>query len=154
MSIGRVSFVRQVWGDMLHRGGIEKAVLPNLQILCASQNYAQAQLKIDKTHTNRLGIIHGGVLSTLVDVGGSLALAANGYFMTGVTTDLSTTFLAAGGQPGHTILLDCYCQRVGRTMAFTFVEIKDNVSGKLVARGNHTKYIANAAKSEKNVVFT
>lgn len=154
MSLTRVNFVRQVWSDMLHRGGIEKAALPRLQIICAQRNYVQASLEIEKLHTNRLGIIHGGVLSTLVDIGGSLALASNGFFMSGVTTDLSTTFLASGGKPGSQILIDCFCQRLGRTMAFTFVEIKDPASGALLARGNHTKYIANAIKSERNVTFS
>jgi acyl-coenzyme A thioesterase 13 len=38
---------------------------------------------------NRLQTIHGGTLASLVDLGGSLAVASTGRFATGVSTDLN-----------------------------------------------------------------
>ncbi|GJD01236.1 thioesterase superfamily protein [Colletotrichum higginsianum] len=47
------------------------------------------ELAIQKEHTNRLSTIHGGTLASLVDLGGSLAVASKGRFMTGVSTDIN-----------------------------------------------------------------
>jgi acyl-coenzyme A thioesterase PaaI-like protein len=38
---------------------------------------------------NRMKSIHGGTIASLVDLGGSLAVASTGRFATGVTTDLN-----------------------------------------------------------------
>jgi acyl-coenzyme A thioesterase PaaI-like protein len=47
------------------------------------------ELDIQKEHTNRLNILHGGTLACMTDLGGSLAVASRGLFATGVSTDLS-----------------------------------------------------------------
>lgn len=152
-AMNRIAFVRLVWQNMLANGGMEKLLVPKLQITDVRSRFVRAELSIEAAHTNRLKIIHGGVLSALVDIGGSLALASEGMFMTGVTTDLATTFLAPGGKVGENITIDCYLNKLGRSMAFTSVNI-GHLQGnelKLAARGNHTKYIVNALKSEQNV---
>lgn len=138
---------------MLKNGGVEKQLVPGLEITAARSRFVRAELKIEPSHTNRLGIVHGGVISTLVDIGGSLALASEGMFMTGVTTDLATTFLASSGKVGDKVTIDCSLDKFGRSMAFTSVKI-GHLEGQdliLAARGNHTKYIVNALKSEQNV---
>jgi acyl-coenzyme A thioesterase 13 len=38
---------------------------------------------------NRLKILHGGTIASMVDLGGSLAVASKGYYSTGVSTDLN-----------------------------------------------------------------
>lgn len=38
---------------------------------------------------NRLKIIHGGTIASMVDLGGSLAVASMGLYATGVSTDLN-----------------------------------------------------------------
>ena len=65
--------------------------------------------------------------------------------MTGVTTDLSVTYLRPGGTVGDIIHIDAECDRLGRRMAFTRVTFKeyennDRVSGRVFARGSHTKF--------------
>lgn len=40
---------------------------------------------------NRLKILHGGTIASMVDLGGSLAVASMGLYATGVTTDMSST---------------------------------------------------------------
>lgn len=151
----RLKFVQSVWKDMVARGGVEKALLPHMQISQANANFVRAELTVDNAHLNRLGSVHGGVVSTLVDVGGSLALASRGMFMTGVTTDMSSTFMSHVGKPGDRLRIDCHLDKMGRTMAFTFVQVY-RLAGdeyQLVARGSHTKYISSALKSDRNVTF-
>jgi len=43
----------------------------------------------DEHAKNRLGTLHGGTLASIVDLGGSLAVASMGRFATGVSTDLN-----------------------------------------------------------------
>lgn len=40
---------------------------------------------------NRLNILHGGTIASMVDLGGSLAVASMGLYSTGVSTDLNGT---------------------------------------------------------------
>jgi acyl-coenzyme A thioesterase 13 len=51
--------------------------------------------------------IHGGTIASLVDLGGSLAVASTGRFMTGVSTDLNGMYGLNGG-----FLVDCACIRI------------------------------------------
>jgi acyl-coenzyme A thioesterase 13 len=49
---------------------------------------------------NRLKTIHGGTLASLVDLGGSLAVASTGRFATGVSTDLNGMYDTCCSLPG------------------------------------------------------
>jgi hypothetical protein len=46
-----------------------------------------------------------------VDLGGSLAVASRGLFSTGVSTDLSVTYLNSGGKVGDTIKAVVTCDK-------------------------------------------
>lgn len=76
-----------------------------LRIVNASEGKVDFELEITKDHTvrspfpcsvpkltmaqNRLKIIHGGTIASMVDLGGSLAVASMGLYATGVSTDLN-----------------------------------------------------------------
>ncbi|KAG0657761.1 hypothetical protein C6P46_006228 [Rhodotorula mucilaginosa] len=112
---------------------------------------------------NRLQGLHGGVIASLVDTMGSLALASRGLYMTGVSIDMSQTFVR-GAKLGQTVRIQSELVNMGKTLAYTRVELHDAESGKLLAyaeitpppppAGSHTKYIADALKSDKNVKFS
>ncbi len=60
-------------------------------------------MPVEQKHVNSLSTLHGGVISSLVDVGGSLAIAAKRQIeYTGVSTDLSVSFVSSG-KLGETI---------------------------------------------------
>ncbi|KAG0076565.1 hypothetical protein BGZ93_004844 [Podila epicladia] len=80
---------------------------------------------------NRLGGCHGGLLSTIVDIGGSLAIAAENMEATGVSTGIEES--------------NSRCDKIGGTLAYTTVEITAN--GKVVVLGRHTKYVRLAHRS-------
>lgn len=69
------------------------------------------ELDIEKEHTNRLGILHGGTIASMVDLGGSLAVASRGLFSTGVSTDLNVTYLNSGGKIGDLIQGEVVCDK-------------------------------------------
>ncbi|KAF9372863.1 hypothetical protein CPC16_002192 [Podila verticillata] len=91
---------------------------------------------------NRLGGCHGGLLSSIVDIGGSLAIAAENMHATGVSTDLNVSFVS-GAKLGDKLIIaslnNSRCDKIGGTLAYTSVEITAN--GKVVVLGRHTKYV-------------
>ncbi|QUC23772.1 uncharacterized protein UV8b_08013 [Ustilaginoidea virens] len=135
------SFTRAVMRSFMAESGLEPRLLgPRLRILSAQPGRVDFELDIHKDHTNRLGTIHGGTLASLVDLGGSLAVASTGRFKTGVSTDLNVTYLAPGGAPGDTLKATAVCEKIGKTLAFTTVTFT-NSKGQVAARGSHTKYV-------------
>lgn len=64
-------------------------LLPQLRVTAARPGVVNFELDIEKQHTNRLNILHGGTIASMVDLGGSLAVASRGLFATGVSTDLN-----------------------------------------------------------------
>ena len=46
--------------------------------------------------------MHGGLILSLTDTLGSLAVASKGQFMTGVSTDIGTSFVRPAGRVGDT----------------------------------------------------
>ncbi|OJD18114.1 hypothetical protein AJ78_01832 [Emergomyces pasteurianus Ep9510] len=129
-----LKFVQSVWQSFRTTSGLEPRLLDNLRVTAARPGVVNFELDIQKEHTNRLGILHGGTIASMVDLGGSLAVASRGLFSTGVSTDLNVTYLNSGGKVGDKIL------------AFT------NTQNELLARGSHTKFVAIAFKDPKNIV--
>ena len=82
-----------------------------LRVTAASPGKVCFELSIQKQHTNRLGILHGGTIASMVDLGGSLALASRGLFSTGVSTDLNVTYLNSGGKIGDVIRGEVACDK-------------------------------------------
>ncbi|KAH8913397.1 Thioesterase/thiol ester dehydrase-isomerase, partial [Atractiella rhizophila] len=111
-------FVRQVWASFLKTNGHDATCFPNLQIISAKPGYVKASLKVEPYNVNRLGTLHGGLIGSLVDTMGSLSVASKGLFMTGVSTDISTTYLKSS-KPGDTIICETSLLNLGKTMAFT-----------------------------------
>ncbi|EBA27194.1 PaaI_thioesterase family protein [Aspergillus fumigatus A1163] len=153
-------FVRSVWESFRATSGLEPRLLDNyrtsvsgytnsrsqLRVTAARPGTVNFELDIQKEHTNRLSILHGGTIASMVDLGGSLAVASRGLFATGVSTDLNVTYLSSGGKVGDKI------QAVlGKTLAYTNIKFM-NSKGEVFARGSHTKYIALAWKDPKNIV--
>ena len=138
-----------------------------MKITAAMPGKVNFELPIEKQHTNRLGILHGATIATMVDTSGSLALASRGLYSTGVSIDLNVTYLNSGGKIGDTIRGEVTCDKcrslplllldsadamisVGKTLAFTSVRFI-NKNNEIVARGSHTKYVSFAWKDEKNI---
>lgn len=51
-------------------------------------------------------VLHGGVILSLTDTMGSLAIATKGQWMTGVSTDISASFVKPGGKLGDKVLIE------------------------------------------------
>ncbi|GAA5918176.1 hypothetical protein JCM6882_002318 [Rhodosporidiobolus microsporus] len=97
--------------------------------------------------------LHGGLIASLVDTMGSLALASRGMFMTGVSTDINITYVR-GAALDEVVQIRSELVNMGKTLAYTRTELTSGKTGKLLAYGSHTKYIADARLSPKNVKFS
>ncbi|KAJ5741366.1 esterase [Penicillium manginii] len=144
-------FVRSVWESFRATSGLEPRLLNNLQVTAARPGTVNFELLIQKEHTNRLNILHGGTIASMVDLGGSLAVASRGLYATGVSTDLNVTYLNSGGKVGDKILAEVTCDKFGKTLAYTNIRFT-NTKGDVVARGSHTKYVTLAWKDPQNIV--
>ncbi|KAK3384689.1 HotDog domain-containing protein [Lasiosphaeria ovina] len=140
-------FVRSVLKSFMAESGLEPRLFgSHLRVTDASEGKVEFELDITKDHTNRLKIIHGGTIASMVDLGGSLAVASMGLYATGVSTDMNITYLSGGGKIGEKIQGTATCEKIGKTLAFTTVTFR-NQKGELAARGSHTKYVTQAWKA-------
>ncbi|RYP49940.1 hypothetical protein DL768_004476 [Monosporascus sp. mg162] len=140
-------FVKTVLKSFMAESGLEPRLLPHLRVTNAVEGKVDFELDITKDHTNRLKILHGGTIASMVDLGGSLAVASKGLFATGVSTDLNVTYLSGGGKIGDKIQATATCDKMGMTLAYTSVVFK-NSKGELAARGSHTKHVSKAWQAQ------
>ncbi|KAL2266012.1 hypothetical protein VTJ83DRAFT_5364 [Remersonia thermophila] len=146
------AFVSRVLNSFKNESGLESRLFRNsLRILNAKTGTVTMELEVQPHHTNRLQILHGGTIASLVDLGGSLAVASRGYYATGVSTDLNVSYLSSGGKVGNRLKIAASCDKIGKTLAFTRVAFYDE-SDNLVARGSHTKFIAQAVQGNEPFV--
>ncbi|CAH0014699.1 hypothetical protein V2G26_008764 [Clonostachys chloroleuca] len=136
-------FTKAVVRSFMKESGLEPRLLGEnrFRVLSASNGRVDFELDLHRDHTNRLQSLHGGTLASLVDLGGSLAVASTGRFATGVSTDLNVTYLSPGGRAGDLLKGTATCDKIGKTLAYTTVTFT-NSKGQLAARGSHTKYVA------------
>ncbi|QKX54895.1 uncharacterized protein TRUGW13939_01985 [Talaromyces rugulosus] len=146
-----LKFVNSVWQSFRATSGLEPRLLNNLRVTAARPGTVNFELNIEKDHTNRLNILHGGTIASMVDLGGSLAVASRGLYSTGVSTDLNVTYLSSGGKVGDTIRAEVSCDKFGKTLAYTSIKFL-NDKDQVFARGSHTKYVALAFKDPQNIV--
>ncbi|CAO2647976.1 Nn.00g088980.m01.CDS01 [Neocucurbitaria sp. VM-36] len=156
-----LKFVRSVWESFRANSGLEPRLLDGLEklttvfgklrVTSAVPGRVKFELDIQKEHTNRLNILHGGTIASMADLGGSLAVASRGLFATGVSTDLNVTYLSSGGKIGDLIKAEVTCDKFGKTLAYTSINFT-NTKGEVFARGSHTKYVALAWKDPNNIV--
>jgi acyl-coenzyme A thioesterase 13 len=57
--------------------------------------------------------VHGGLIMSLTDTLGSLAVASQGQYMTGVSTDISTSFVKPAGKPGDELKMTATLTAMG-----------------------------------------
>ena len=71
---------------------------------------------------------------SLTDTLGSLAVASKGHFMTGVSTDIGTSFIKPAGGVGDRLYGKAMVTAMGKSLAYTRVDFT-NDKGALVAYG-------------------
>ncbi|KAJ6559178.1 HotDog domain-containing protein [Mycena vulgaris] len=146
-------FTRRVWKSFLENKGHDTQCFPNLKIHNATPGIVTASLKVEPYNLNRVGVLHGGLIMSLTDTVGSLVVATKGQFMTGVSTDIGTSFCRPSGRVGDIVHVKAELIGMGKSLAYTRVEFT-NPDGLLLAYGHHTKYVGKSSEHPKNVKFS
>ena len=95
-------------------------------------------IKLEGRHMNPGGVLHGGVLTTLMDEATAHAIATvRGLEAPLATVDMNVSFLAAA-RPGDELECEARTLRVGRAVAFAEAEVRRRGRGDLVAKGRFT----------------
>ncbi|KAJ9054591.1 hypothetical protein DSO57_1012657 [Entomophthora muscae] len=137
--------VQKAWQACVQSGGFDSALSSNLRIVSVSEEgEVICQFKVENDHLNVYNGLHGGYISTLIDIGGSLAITYKGGFASGVSTDLSVSFISTA-TAGDLITVRSRCDKLGKSMAYSTTEIlKKNPktqADELIACGRHTKFV-------------
>ena len=104
-------------------------------------------LTVTESLANNFGTLHGGAVSTLVDVAGTLALLGRDPTRPGVSVEMNQSF-CSGAQIGQTLSVHGTVLKYGGTLAFTEVVVRaadaggttKGAAGRLIATGRHTKF--------------
>jgi acyl-coenzyme A thioesterase 13 len=144
----------------------DKILLEHCENLRVIRGGVRCELFVHESLCNRFGTLHGGCISTIVDVLTTCALLAMDDERSerggGVTTDLQISCVKAAPMNTY-VQIDAICKRLGRTMAFAQCEIRsfnpllnkndendddendddDEDRGFVVAYGSHTKFLGN-----------
>ena len=105
------------------------------------EGYVRMSITLEEHHTNPNGVMHGGVVTTLMDeaLGGVIASVRGLETMFAAphaTVEMNASFLS-GARPGDRIVVEARVLRVGRRVAFGEAEARRG-DGELVAKGRMT----------------
>lgn len=102
------------------------------------------RLPLKPMHFNSVGVVHGGIISTLVDVAMSNLVEADDRGMQrAVTIDLHTTFLQ--GATGEELVAEASTVKHGRTLMYANCQVY-NQTREVVARATGTFFIKEQTK--------
>ncbi|KAF3763810.1 Thioesterase/thiol ester dehydrase-isomerase [Cryphonectria parasitica EP155] len=143
--------VSSVWSHKIHASQPYALLIPTMRITSAtSDGRVTGEMVLEPSHVNSLGGIHGTTSAAIIDFSAGMAIVArSGGEKTGVSTDIHASYVSSA-RVGDTIEVECWLNKLGRSMAFTSVEIrKKDGEGegkgskkKVLVTGSHTKFVA------------
>ncbi len=103
------------------------------------EGYARLSIVLETRHTNPNGVMHGGVITTMMDSALGAALGAlrgeEASRSPHATVEMNASFLA-GARPGDRIVVEGRVLRLGKTIAFGEAEARRG--DELIAKGRLT----------------
>ncbi|KAJ7338582.1 hypothetical protein JRQ81_012484 [Phrynocephalus forsythii] len=131
--------LREVMKALAQSPGFDR-VLSKMTVLSATPGKVVCELKVEEEHTNRGGILHGGLTATLVDTVSTAALLYTERGAPGVSVDMNISYMSAA-KIGDEILITAEILKQGRSLAFASVDLTNKATRKLIAQGRHTKHL-------------
>lgn len=115
------------------------------------EGFVRLSLSLNESHTNPQGIMHGGVITTLMDEAvGAVVASARGLDAMAkaphATVDMNVSFLAAA-RPGDELIVEARVLKLGRSVAFAEAEAKRRGEDRLIAKGRFVFLITQAASA-------
>ena len=139
-----LNHVQSVYLTQKANSPIYSLLLENLTLLSATPGSITATLPLQPLHCNSKGALHGTASACLVDWAAGMAIASqgDGHTYTGVSTDLSVSYLGTA-KVGDSLVVEGRALKIGGTLGFFEVLVyKEEGEGrKLIVKGSHTKYL-------------
>ncbi|OJJ61026.1 hypothetical protein ASPSYDRAFT_42865 [Aspergillus sydowii CBS 593.65] len=138
-----LAHVTATWDRQRENSAIYSLLLEKIDIYYAENGLVRARLPIQPLHVNSKGTLHGTLSACLVDWAAGMAIASTGPSTTGVSTDLSVSYLSTA-KAGDILEIEGRALKIGKTLAFTRVAVGKSVEGGKsipVVEGSHTKYV-------------
>ncbi|XP_077248779.1 thioesterase superfamily protein [Tasmannia lanceolata] len=117
--------------------GIHVDLIEPGRILCS--------MKVPPRLLNTGNFMHGGATASLVDLIGSAAIFTVGSQTSGVSIEISVSYLDAAFLDEE-IEIEAKVLRVGKAVGVVSVELRKKKTGKIIAQGRHTKFLAVSSK--------
>jgi acyl-coenzyme A thioesterase 13 len=103
------------------------------------ENEILFKLRVLEENCNILKTMHGGAIATLIDVSTTVAITGLDKDMRqNVSVELTTHYLNPIKSDTEILVL-CKIPKIGKTLAYSYAEIYDNDTLKLLVNGNHIK---------------
>eukprot|EP00939_MAST-03C_sp_MAST-3C-sp1_P000658 g658.t1 len=125
-------------GTFLTNSGRFDSCLKGMDVEKIESGSVTCSLEVEKHLENAFGTLHGGAISTIVDVVGTLALLSVDPTKPGVSVDLNVSFVSAA-KAGERVSIEGVCLKVGRKLGFSEVTVVSETDGRTIAKGRHTK---------------
>lgn len=137
-----LSHVASVWARQRSNSPIYNLLLDEISIYHAENGLIRATLPLRQLHVNSKGTLHGTLSACVVDWAAGMAIASTGRNATGVSTDLSVSYLSTA-KIGDILEIEGKILKIGKTLAFTTITIGKKVGEETVnvVQGSHTKYV-------------
>eukprot|EP00252_Welwitschia_mirabilis_P026346 TRINITY_DN8636_c0_g1_i2.p1 TRINITY_DN8636_c0_g1~~TRINITY_DN8636_c0_g1_i2.p1 ORF type:complete len:160 (+),score=42.22 TRINITY_DN8636_c0_g1_i2:201-680(+) len=126
-------------------GFYEALFVQSLQIDVVEPGRILCSLEVPSCLINSTNSLHGGAIATFVDIIGSAAIFTTGSLTSGVSVEINVSYLDAASA-GEEIEIEAKSLRVGRAFAYVTVDLRKKKTGKLIAQGRHTKYLAASSR--------
>lgn len=123
---------------------IYRFLLSSIRVISVSPGAITFHLDLTSDHVNSRGGLHGAASATIVDFTTGLSISAwDLRSSTGASVDMHISYLSTAAA-GETLEIVATAERVGGSLAYTTVRISkitEDDERKLVALGQHTKYV-------------
>ncbi|KAM1792453.1 hypothetical protein ACFX16_036463 [Malus domestica] len=131
--------------DSLPDRFFEPFILKGINVDLLEPGHIVCSFKVPPRLVNGGNFLHGGATATLVDLIGSAAILSSGALSSGVSVEINVSYLDSA-YPGEEVEVESRTLRVGKTVGVASVEIRKKKTGKIIAQGRHTKYLAVSSK--------
>ncbi|KAG9444109.1 hypothetical protein H6P81_015449 [Aristolochia fimbriata] len=131
--------------DSLPAGFYNPLIVYGLSIDLVEPGRVLCSFKVPARLLNNGNFLHGGATASLVDIVGSAAIFAAGSPTSGASLEINISYLDAA-YLDEEVEIEAKILRMGKTIAVVNVELRKKKTGKIIAQGRHTKYLAFSSK--------
>lgn len=134
----KVKGANALLGKFLNNGKRFDSAFAGMKVTEVSAGRAVCEVDVTDGLQNAYKTLHGGAITTLVDIVGTLALLSLDPTRAGVSVELNVSF-ASAAKAGETVVVEGRVLKAGKKLGFTEVDVRRASDGALIATGRHTK---------------